>query len=488
MELERPEGLFDRAREWALLAQFVRDPRPEPLLAVVSGRRRQGKSFLLRRLVERTGGFYHQALQQEPRPALARLGRALADDLGSRAALDLPDLPSAVAALADLARTGPRLVVLDELPYLTARAPELPSALQLLIDEGRAAGGPPVRLVVCGSAISVMGGLLAGDAPLRGRALRTVVLTPFTFRDTARFWGVDVDPPLAFLLSAVLGGTPGYRDLAPAPTRAEEFTDWLVESVLDPSSALFHEDEWLLGEEPRLTDRTLYLSVLGAIAGGATTESTVAAELGRDRVAVQHPVRVLRDAGFLAVEQDALRQRRPRLRLVDPLVRFSQVVTRPDRARYEDRRAHETFVAARPRFRSNVLGPRLEELSREFTSLHAAEETTGGPVGRVASTVVDDPGGRTRHEVDVVALAPGSGERRPRVRLLGEAKLRRLGLADLERLERVRALVGARGRADVATARLALFSAEGFAGELVATARARPDVELIDLERLLHGA
>lgn len=174
--------------------------------------------------------------------------------------------------------------------------------------------------------------------------------------------------------------------------------------------------------------------------------------------------------------------------LVDPLIRFSQVVIRPDRARYEDRRAHETFVAARPRFRSNVLGPRLEELSREFTSLHAAEETTGGPVGRVASTVIDDPGGRTRHEVDIVALAPGSGEPRPRVRLLGEAKLRRLGLADLERLDRVRALVGARGRADVATARLALFSAEGFAVELVDAARARPDVELIDLERLLHGA
>lgn len=209
--------------------------------------------------------------------------------------------------------------------------------------------------------------------------------------------------------------------------------------------------------------------------------------LGRDRVAVQHPVRVLREAGFLAFEQDALRQRRSRLRLLDPLIRFAQVVTRPDRARYEDRRAPETFASARPRFRANVLGPRLEELARQFVAYQAAEETTGGPVGRVATTVVDDRVGRTRHEVDVVALAAGSGERRPTVRLLGEAKLRRLGTSDLARLERIRDSLGTRDRADADDAKLALFSAEGFEPEPVTAVRARSDVELVDLERLLHG-
>lgn len=45
--LERPAEMFDREREWAALSVFATG---RPLLGVVSGRRRQGKTFLLRSL------------------------------------------------------------------------------------------------------------------------------------------------------------------------------------------------------------------------------------------------------------------------------------------------------------------------------------------------------------------------------------------------------------------------------------------------------
>ena len=406
--------------------------------------------------------------------------------------LALSDWESGVTALTRLTDERPRLVVLDELPYLTRQAPELASALQLAVDDGRQDGGPPVRLAVCGSALSVMGGLLAGQRPLRGRAELVLSLRPFGFRDAASFWGVAHDPRLAVQLAGVMGGTPGYRDLVrAAPHSVGELDEWLTGTVLDPSSALFREDEYLLAEEPGIADRALYQSVLTAVAGGATSETAVAAQLGRDRVAVQHPLRVLKEAGFVVAEEDALRQRRPVLRLADPLVRFLHVVVRPDRAAYEDRRASETFAAATDRFRAQVMGPRFEELAREWTARHAAAETTGGDVGRVAPAVVDDPEHRSRHQLDVVALARGSGvRRRPEVRLLGEATYtaQPVGTGELVRLERIRTALGARGRADVTTARLALFSAAGFQEDLVGAAAARTDLELVDLERLYGGS
>jgi hypothetical protein len=72
--------------------------------------------------------------------------------------------------LAAPARTAdPLLVVLDEFPYLAKAAPELPSILQREVDRFQIAENR-IRLLICGSALSVMGGMLAGGAPLRGRA------------------------------------------------------------------------------------------------------------------------------------------------------------------------------------------------------------------------------------------------------------------------------------------------------------------------------
>ena len=66
------------------------------------------------------------------------------------------------------------------------------------------------RLLLCGSAMSVMGGLLSGRAPLRGRAGLELIVHPFSYRDAARFWEIS-DPRLAVLMHSEVGGTPAYR-------------------------------------------------------------------------------------------------------------------------------------------------------------------------------------------------------------------------------------------------------------------------------------
>ena len=58
-------------------------------------------------------------------------------------------------------------------------------------------GQPPLRLILCGSAMSVMAGLLSGQRALRGRAVLDLVVDPFDYREAAAFWGVQADPRLA---------------------------------------------------------------------------------------------------------------------------------------------------------------------------------------------------------------------------------------------------------------------------------------------------
>jgi uncharacterized protein len=261
---------------------------------------------------------------------------------------------------------------------------------------------------------------------------------------------------------------------------------------LDPAHALFSEDDFLLRDEARITDRSQYLSVLSAIAQGATTSGSIAARLGRDSRSLHHALGVLEDGGFVERSDDVLQDRRPVYRVRDPIVRFSRLVTKPDADRLE--RGHWAQVVADRvhTIEAGVFGPHFEHLARQFVARHASPSTVGGCAGVVGSAVLADRAARRNHEVDVVAIAvERASNERPRVIALGEAKFTAAvrGLGDLARLERARELVVATrsDRLDTASIRLLLFSAAGFDRELVATARRREDLELIDLERLYGG-
>ncbi|HEX3693475.1 MAG TPA: ATP-binding protein [Solirubrobacteraceae bacterium] len=488
--LRRPEDIFDRDVEWNDLASFATAPGLGLWVAVVYGRRRQGKSYLLRRLARATGGFYHQALEEESGPALERLGGALGEWLkvpGGR--LALADWSAAVDAISALRveHDAAAVVVLDELPYLLDRVPELPSLLQRAVDASQdAPNGQSMRLVLCGSALSVMSELLSGQRALRGRIATTIKVDPFDYREAAAYWGLGASWPVALRLHAILGGTPGYRDLLglDPPRNLAGIGQWLAAGVFSPASALFREDDYLLAEERGLTDRALYHSALSAIAAGNRSETKIAAALGRERQAVSWPLRVLLDAGFLIRDEDALRQRRPSYRIAEPIVRFHHAITRRDLTRFEERRAVEAWENAQERFSTHVLGPHLEDLARRWTARYACERTLGGRLGRVGATQLADRQSRSQIEVDVVGLAADS----ERVAVLGEAKAstKPVGLEVLTKLDRTRELVGA--RAPLAPGvKLLVFSAGGFDRALSAAAQRRADVELVDLERLYRG-
>lgn len=491
MELTKPEDVFDREPEWGDLSAFALSRGDGLRVAVVHGRRRQGKSYLLRRLAAATGGFYHQALEEEAAPALQRFGEALG--AWSRAPggrLAFTDWSAAIDAVADLRRDGastPAVAIIDELPYLLERAPELPSMMQRAVDASRDRPGLPVRLIVCGSALSAMTSLLSGQRALRGRVATVVRIDPFDYREAAAYWGVAGRWQVAIRLHAILGGTPGYRDLLGLESPREEagIGPWLAAGVCNPASALFREDDYLLAEERGLSERALYHSVLSAIAAGNRSETAIGAVLGRKRQALTWPLRVLLDTGFVLRDDDALRQRRPSYRIAEPVVRFHHVVTRRDLARFEERRAMEAWADAQSRYATHVLGPHLEDLAREWTLRYASEQTTGGRLARVGATQVNDPAGRSRVEIDVVGLRAGNSAQ---VGLLGEVKFGAdpVRVEVLAGLERARDLLAQR-TAIAPDAKLIVFSAGGFQRALLTTARGREDVELVDLDRLYTG-
>ncbi|MDT3397151.1 ATP-binding protein [Streptomyces sp. B1866] len=491
--MDKPPEMFDREFQWAELARFVRYPGREATLGVVSGRRRQGKTFLLDALTRASGGFMFTATETTEADALRQFGAALADYCGEPVPFRFAGWDEAVARLLRVATDGPTTVVIDEFPFLAKASPALPSIIQRALDPSAQRDNTPVRLLLCGSALSFMGRLLSGSAPLRGRAGLELVVPTLDYRLAARFWEI-ADPRTAALTHAVVGGTPAYRrefTQGDTPQGPDDFDDWVVRAVLNPGRPLFREARYLLAEEPDLHDTALYHSVLAAIALGNAARGGIADYLGRKSTDLAHPLSVLEDVGLIRHEPDAFRGNRWAYRIAEPLVTFYHAVMRPSWGDLErPGRAPAVWGRAQSTFRSKVLGPHFETLCREWARWHAAPETLGGHPARVASGTVNDPAARTSREVDIAVFGhcEDAGPDREALLAIGEAKWNEtMGLGHLRRLQHIRDLLRARGAVPADGTRLLCFSGAGFSDDLRRAADQDGAVALVDLARLYGG-
>jgi AAA+ ATPase superfamily predicted ATPase len=488
----KPEWIFDRDHEWRQLAGWAARPGGgRPRLGIVSGRRRQGKTYLLQALIESCGGLYFGATEATSAESLSLLAEALARHSRLPVPPRLASWDEGVRYLFAIGvrESGP--VVLDEFPYLSMAAPALPSILQREIDQGVSAG-TDITLLLCGSALSVMGGLLRGSAPLRGRAGLELMVRPFEYQLAARYWGLS-DPRLAVLHNAVVGGTPAYRDAvsADSPRSLGDFDDWVTRTVLSPATPLFREARYLLAEEPSIRDTALYHSVLAAVANGNATRGGIASYIGRKATDIGHHLNVLEDCGLLRREPDVFRSGRSRYRVAEPLVTFYQVVMRPQWGPLESGRAASVWPDARARFQSQVAGPHFEQLCRAYALSSFAAGTfpgTAGAVGEVGAGVVSDPAGRSAIEVDVAVLGPALPGERRRVLSLGEAKLGDvMGMREVARLRRARDLLTARGY-DTRDTVLACYGGAGFEPGMPGRQDRDSRVALIGLDQMYGGS
>lgn len=486
--LEKPADVFDREAEWSDLAEFAASNLPGLRIAVVYGRRRQGKSYLLRRLASAGGGLYHLATEQTEAISVRRFADSLARWLDvPTGTLGFSGWEAALTGAAGLmaGHTAPRgtdarppLLILDEFPYLAHETPGLPSVVQALYDEigpGSMSTKTPLRLILCGSAISIMSELLSGTKALRGRGALELRVTPFDFREARAYWGID-NVATAFAHNAMIGGTAGYRELVPNPVIPEDRTrlgEWLARNVLRPTVPLFDEANRVVHEDPRIRDTAIYSSLMAAIASGESSPAKIGGLTGRPSSSLSYQLHMLESAGFVERRQDMLVDRRPVITVADPMVRLHHLIIEPNLADLEAGRAEQVWREVQHTVDSKILGPHFEALATEWVARYAQDEADL-EVGATGHATVACREHKTSHEIDILAFERGA---RPRtagaaVAFLGEAKSRTRppGSAELRRLRHVADLLTATGH-DATRASLGFFSSTGFTDDLIVEAK-----------------
>jgi uncharacterized protein len=446
--------------------------------------------MLLQALTDQFGGFYWQARQQSSTQNLVSFGAAFGRYIGAPSGLRFDGWESAVDALVEsmASREAGGLAVIDEVGYLITTEPAFASHVQAALAPGGAARQRGrSRIILCGSAFGQMRKLIDADSPLRGRSDVELILRPFGWREAADFWGLSANPDAAFRLHALVGGTPAYRDYGADLPSDGDIDRWAIANLLNVGSPLFHEGRVVIAEDPALTDQSLYWGVIGAIAEGAEHRVEIAEALGRPATSLAHAISTVVDAGWVVAEADPLRDRNTVFRIDEPMVRFHRLVVEPHEARLTLRRdPRGVWTDVLPLVRSQIYGPHLERLAKEWVLAYASDRTMGGVVTSVGSSVLTTGRRAGRIQLDLVAV--GSTSRGgTEVLALGEVKAgaESVGIDHLTRLETAELrIAGVRAAAPV---KKLLVARAGFTVELQRLARHRSDVELVDLHRLYAG-
>jgi AAA+ ATPase superfamily predicted ATPase len=437
--------LIDRQREAALLRE-ARDAPPS--LVVLSGRRRIGKSFLLAKVLHGERVVSFQADEQDVRGHLDLLAREAARLLPGAPPLRFEDWDAALSFFGDQAGDAPVVLVLDEFQNLCASSTALPSVVQRHWDRWQRAG-TPIVLVLSGSALSFMDGLLAPSAPLYGRATQRPFLAPLDYRDAAGF-ARSQRPEDLLRRYALLGGTPQYQVWA--GTRG--FATVLRDAVLAQGNPLYEDPLHLLHEGEGIRDPGTYFSILRAIAGGATQHNQIATRAGLPSGNLSARLARLEALGYVRpwapLTTDG-RERRTTYRIADPYFRSYFRYVFPNRSRLERGRVEEVAIEVLADF-DNAMGRTFEDCCRDWVGRYASEQRVGR-IEQLGSWWSRDG----QVEIDVVGIAKG------RYAFLGSCRWR--ATADERVLDDLRHAQAALGGKAV-TARLAIFARRGFSAAL----------------------
>lgn len=279
----------------ALDAAWQRAATAEPQLAVIWGRRRVGKTFLLSHFARDKRAVYFTATRQDSedrqlRRFAERVREQLGDEVRDLVPTTFAGWEAALRFVARLAEAAPLLVVVDEAPRLTGPHADFADTVSAVWENH--IRDQRLMLVLSGSAVAVMEQMLGPHGGLHRRAGLERRMDPFSLLD-ARSFQPDLPADDFLQAYAACGGYPLHL-LRWSATRT--VAENLAELAFTPGGLLLRDAPDILSED--LDWRGGYERVLVAMAGGARRRSRIA---GRAQQRIDYTLDRLRRAGYVQV-------------------------------------------------------------------------------------------------------------------------------------------------------------------------------------------
>ena len=299
--------LIGREREKDALEQCLLSNRPE--FVVVYGRRRVGKTFLIREYFNERFSFYATGLTDEKTKGQLRGFNASLNNYGYEDKRIPADWFEAFERLRKLLESNivyrdpvsnKRVIFLDELPWMDTARSDFKSALEYFWNSWASAQEDLV-LIACGSATSwIITNLLANKKGFHNRVTRRIHLAPFTLAECEKLFelnGIVLTRAQIIESYMIFGGVPYYLNLMDSRLSLAQnvnelcFKEW--GALRDEYHSLFHS----LFDKP---DK--HMAILNALsknkAGMTRAELSDVKEIGGGSVLTKD-LRELEECGFI---------------------------------------------------------------------------------------------------------------------------------------------------------------------------------------------
>lgn len=313
----------DRTDEQRRLHQAIHGENPSGLV-VVYGRRRLGKSTLIKEVFQEDD-VYFMADNSESSQQRRLLAKALSYKFADFDKVEYPDWDSLFLQLNHRADSHFCLCI-DEFPFIVKVDSTLPSVLQKLLDTKSL----KFTILLCGSSQQMMQGLVLDAAePLYGRADTIIQLTPIKVKYLQDILHADAVSTIEEY--AVWGGVPRYWELR---EREQSMMDAVKYHILNVNGTLYEEPTRLFMDD--LTQTTLSSTLLSLIGNGVNRLSEIAGKMGKPATELSRPMGKLITLGF--VERDIPFGESPRstkrsiYKVADPFMSFFYHYVIPNRS------------------------------------------------------------------------------------------------------------------------------------------------------------
>lgn len=290
--------------------------RKHAQLIVLYGRRRCGKSTLVKKVLK-ASGCYHLAVQGEATLQRSFFARTLESRFPGFSRGRYDNWRNVFEAI--IARGGERFpLVIDEFPYLVGTDPSLSSILQGLLEQRERLN---FHLLLCGSSQQMMAdAVLSATAPLYGRADEVLKVVPLRAGYLSEHLP-NVSPAGLIAEYSVWGGVPRYWEFRSRYSGLEEAVRSLL---LHPAGLLYDEPRRLLLDDVRSLQQPI--SLLNFVAEGAHRLSEIGVRAQKSAAELSRPLNRLVSLGYIEKEKPygaAARSTKKTLyKVADPFMRF----------------------------------------------------------------------------------------------------------------------------------------------------------------------
>lgn len=368
---------------------------------VIYGRRRVGKTTLIKEFLKNKTAFYYLATEELESQSMKRLANVIARTTKNTLLqkIEFTDWLDLFQLIADYKPEEKKVLVIDEFPYLVRTNSVFPSILQNAWDEFLKDSN--VMLILSGSLIGIMQKhALSYDSPLYGRRTAQMRLTPLPF--TSIYEAQNLPFEQAVEQFALTGGVPKYLDFFEDGRPLEE---QLKDAAFSKNGFLYEEPNFLLKSESLTAVN--YFSIIKTIADGNHKLGKIASALGQESSSLTPYLSTLSDLGFIEkrtpiTEKNPEKSRKGLYFIADNFLRFWFCYVYPYKGELELDNMQIVLDEIHKDFKEKFVAFAYEDICKDIFAKLCSNNAISFVPSRIGSYWLNDYDGDT--EIDVMSV------------------------------------------------------------------------------------